>query len=111
MFIAVYRWRIKAGMEEQFREGWRLVTESIYRTYGSLGSRLHRDMDGSWVAYAQWPDRKHWERAQREGPVGDKGGLQMMRDSVESPADVEKPAFRLMVTDDLLQPAPWSEGG
>ena len=110
MFIAVYRWRVKPGAEEQFREGWRRVTESIYRTYGSLGSRLHRELDGTWIAYAQWPDRKRWEKAQREGPGGDEGGLGMMRGSVESPGDLERPALRLIVTDDLLQGATYSAG-
>lgn len=108
MFIAVYRWRMKPGMEERFRDGWRRVTDSIYHHHGSLGSRLHREMDGSWVAYAQWPDRKHWEKAQQEGPVGDRGGLEMMRDSVENPDHLERPVLRMVVAEDLLQAAPYA---
>jgi heme-degrading monooxygenase HmoA len=26
MFVAIYRWKVKPGMEEQFREGWRRIT-------------------------------------------------------------------------------------
>jgi hypothetical protein len=26
-----------------------------------LGSRLHRVADGTWLAYAQWPNRHAWE--------------------------------------------------
>jgi quinol monooxygenase YgiN len=61
MLIVVYRWRIKAGYEAQFREGWRAMTASIAATRGGLGSRLHRAQDGSWVAYAQWPDQATYE--------------------------------------------------
>jgi heme-degrading monooxygenase HmoA len=105
VFVAIYCWRIKPGTEEQFREGWRRVTETLYRHQGSLGSRLHRNFDGTWVAYAQWPDRKHWEKTQKAGAESAKEGLQMMRDSLEDPATLDTPVFRLVATDDYLQRA------
>jgi Antibiotic biosynthesis monooxygenase len=108
VFVAVYCWRMKPGMEEQFREGWRRVTETLYRHQGSLGSRLHRNFDGTWVAYAQWPDRKHWEKAQKAAAESAGEGLQMMRDSLEDPAALDTPVFRLVVTDDYLRGTAYS---
>ena len=110
MFVAIYCWRIKPGMEDQFREGWRRVTEAFYHHHGSLGSRLHRNFDGTWFAYAQWPDRKHWERAREAGAGGVTDALQMMRESVENPGDIDTPTFRLVMTDDFLQGAAYNVG-
>jgi heme-degrading monooxygenase HmoA len=108
VFVAIYCWRIKPGTEDQFREGWRRVTETLYRHQGSLGSRLHRNFDGAWIGYAQWPDRKHWEKAREAAADSIKDGLQMMRDSVEDSAAFDTPAFRLVVTDDYLQNTAYS---
>jgi hypothetical protein len=53
-FIVLYRWRLHAGAEDTFVQGWSRITE-LLRTRGSLGSRLHRGSDGLWYSYAQWP--------------------------------------------------------
>ena len=110
MFVAIYCWRVRPGMEDQFREGWRRMTETLYRHHGSLGSRLHRNYDGTWFAYAQWPDRKHWEQAQEAACGSAADALLMMRDSLENPGDLESVAFRLVVTDDVLQGTAYSVG-
>lgn len=55
MFIALYRWRIKPGFEEQFRAAWSAVTLHYRDNYGSSGSRLHRGSDGLFYGYAVWP--------------------------------------------------------
>ena len=98
MFIAVYRWKLKEGREHSFREGWRRRTEEIYRRCGSLGSRLHRAEDGTWVAYAQWPDRRAWEASQGSAAV-DAEASRMMRESIE----VSHPPVLMEVVDDLLR--------
>ena len=70
MFAVIYRWRLHPGREEQFVEGWNRVTRAIQRSCGSYGSRLHRADDGSWVAYARWPDdqtRKGCQHGETEG--------------------------------------------
>jgi hypothetical protein len=70
MFAVIYRWRLHDGREEQFVDGWSRVTQAILRSCGSYGSRLHRAGDGSWVAYARWPDeqtRKHCQHGETEG--------------------------------------------
>jgi heme-degrading monooxygenase HmoA len=103
MFVALYRWKLKEGQEQKFREGWRRRTAEIYRKCGSLGSRLHRAEDGTWVAYAQWPDKRSWEAARRV-PVADTEASDMMKESVE----VSYPEMLLEVSDDLIEPRGFS---
>jgi heme-degrading monooxygenase HmoA len=98
MYVAVYRWKIKEGCEERFRQGWLRLTREIYRERGSLGSRLHKSDDGGWVAYAQWPNREAWEAAAGV-EVEDKEAAQMMSESVAE----RHPDIYLEVIDDLLQ--------
>lgn len=61
-FVVIYRWRLHPGKEQQFIDSWTRNTPEIIKHCGGLGSRLHRADDGSWLAYAQWPDRATWER-------------------------------------------------
>jgi heme-degrading monooxygenase HmoA len=98
MFIALYRWGVKEGREDRFREGWRRLTEEIYGRRGSYGSRLHRAEDGTWVAYAQWPDRESW-RASGGAAAVDGEAAEMMRESIE----VSHPPVLMEVVDDLLK--------
>lgn len=60
MFIAVYEFVVRAGQEEAFIRAWAKRTEGIYRLSGSLGSRLHRNENGNFIGYAQWPSREVW---------------------------------------------------
>jgi hypothetical protein len=56
-FIVLYRWRLHAGAEDAFVQGWSRIT-GLLRSRGSLGSRLHRGSDGLWYSYAQWPSEQ-----------------------------------------------------
>src|SRR3546814_20708187 len=60
MFVAVYWWRVHPGKEDQFRKAWRRGTDLIREKYGRYGSRLHRDADGRFVGYAEWPEEATW---------------------------------------------------
>ena len=104
MFIVIYRWRLKEGLEATFREGWREMTESIYRTRGSVGSRLHKAEDGTWMAYAQWPDEETWLRAREAGTANEEASRKM-REGSERLLSEE----RLQVTDDMLRAEPYIE--
>lgn len=79
-FCVLYRWRLHPGHEEAFARGWLEVTELYLREAGSHGSRLHKCDDGTWAAYAQWPDRAAWEAAGRAGFEVD--GFAQMREAV-----------------------------
>jgi heme-degrading monooxygenase HmoA len=104
MFVALYRWKLREGQEEKFREGWRRRTGEIYQKCGSLGSRLHRAEDGTWMAYAQWPDRHAWEAA-RQVAVTDTEAPVLMKESIE----VSYPEMLLEVAEDLFAPRSFSE--
>jgi hypothetical protein len=103
MFVAVYWWRIHPGKEEQFREAWRRGTEQITQIYGSHGSRLHRDSDGRFVGYAEWPDEATWRIAfERKMVYPDAEARRLFVDAIaDAPAD-GRPVFAMTVTDDLL---------
>lgn len=60
MFCVVYEMKIKPEKDEDFRQSWHQHTEALVEQCGSLGARLHRSDDGSYIAYAQWPDRETW---------------------------------------------------
>ena len=62
-FVVIYRWRLHPGKELQFQKAWERGTPLMITQRGGLGSRLHKADDGTWVAYAQWPDKAAWERA------------------------------------------------
>ena len=81
-FAVIYRWRLRPGMEKQFCEAWAKTTETIKEERRGLGSRLHRDDDGYWVAYAQWPSRSAWEQS-RELGAADPEVSALMAEAVE----------------------------
>jgi len=97
-FAVIYRWRIRDGEEQAFQQAWALVTKSLRDHRGALGSRLHRGDDGSWIAYAQWPDRHAWERSRDLGAVDDEAAA-AMRDAVEESYD----PITLLPVCDLLE--------
>jgi hypothetical protein len=68
MFIILYRWRIKSGLENQFIESWSEITEFYVKNFDSLGSRLHRGNDGLFYAYAQWKSAEQREKAFNNAP-------------------------------------------
>lgn len=65
----IYRWRLHADKVLQFQQAWERGTLRIAAERGGLGSRLHQADDGSWLAYAQWPDRASWQHSRELAPV------------------------------------------
>lgn len=63
MFIVMFEFVVKDGYEEQFLSAWPKTTQGIFLFKGSLGSRLHRDANGTFIAYAQGPDEETYRRA------------------------------------------------
>lgn len=100
MFCVVYRFPVKPEHEAQFKEGWRNLTEIIKRECGGLGSRLHQNHDGAWIAYAQWPDEKTWAEAKTDSPKAERN-RQMMRECYLDGQQIEV-LYKLSVVDDLL---------
>lgn len=97
MFIFLYRWRIKSGLEQDFVDGWAEITEYYLKNFDSLGSRLHRGDDGIWYAYAQWKTKEQRDIAFQASP---KLSLtEKMKDSIEE----RLPEVKLEVKSDFLQ--------
>jgi hypothetical protein len=100
MFVAVYWWRVHPGKEEQFRAAWRRGTELITARYGSLGSRLHRALDGRFVGVALWPDEATWRAAFEAKMVYDEPETRAaFVDAIAEAAS--EPMLLMEVTDDL----------
>jgi quinol monooxygenase YgiN len=104
MFIAVYWWRVHPGKEEQFRKAWKRGTELIKQRLGGMGSRLHRNADGRFVAYAQWADRAAWQRAyDAHFDYGEPETARQFTDAIAETASDHLPVFMMDVSDDLLE--------
>lgn len=103
MFIAVYWWRVQPGKEVQFRKAWHRGTKLITRIYGSYGSRLHRDRDGRFVAYAEWPDEATWQAAFEQKMAYDEPETRAaFEDAIAEAPTGSDPIFTMTVVDDLL---------
>ena len=96
-FCVIYRWRFEAGSEERGVAAWERLTRAIARECGGLGSRLHRTVEGWFVAYAQWPDEATWQRSQSMASPDPQASDEMASAIVE-----RLPPIRLNVTADLL---------
>lgn len=83
MSIAIlYRWRVKPGMEAQFRQAWAEGTGLIHQACGSHGARLHQGNDGLFWSYALWPDEETRKRCFRESGVLKHPAFPRMQDAV-----------------------------
>lgn len=98
MFVVIYRWKLRPGADEEFRDAWRRATEAIYQHRSSLGSRLLKADDGTYYAMAQWPTQESWEK-RSEPSDADPEASQTMRQLIE----MSYPPVRLTLMDDLLQ--------
>ncbi len=84
MVVYLYRWRLKPGKEEQFKEGWQLITQRLREEHHSLGSRLHLGDDGIYYGYAQWPDRETRDLANLASTEATEARLKMRDATAES---------------------------
>lgn len=66
MFTISYRFIIHPQQNEAFESSWKEVTELIYRHCGSLGSRLYKTSETSYIGIAQWPDKYTWQNSSLE---------------------------------------------
>jgi len=106
-FVAIYRWRLKPGLECDFIENWRRITEQA-RLAGSGGSSLFRGVDGNWVAIARWPSREARSSffASYDGQTCDDTRVQLMQAKADAAIEMRYPAQELDLVLDL-----WSAGG
>lgn len=101
MFCVVYKFYVDPAKHEQFKEGWRAVTMALKAECGGLGSRLHQDQNGNWIAYAQWPDKATWEKSGGVSADAERG-RKLMMDSFRSGGLKPEVVYMLDVVEDLI---------
>ena len=100
MFAAIYSFKVKKGEEDIFIKSWRSLTELIYEFEGSLGSRLHKQADGLYIAYAQWPSKDIWKNAGQNLPDFADGVKKLMKAACSSIETIHE----LEMVSDFIQP-------
>lgn len=65
MLCLIYRFQVRPGVSDRFREEWSWLTSKLIEENGSLGARLHHVDETTLIAYAQWPDLESWRRGER----------------------------------------------
>ena len=107
MFIVMFEFVVKEGFEDQFLEAWPSATQGIYLFKGSLGSRLHKNINGEYIAYAQWPDKQAWEAS---ATIQMSPDYEKHRDLMENALNVEstKILYKMDVEMDYLQRLPFA---
>ena len=84
MFYVIYKFGVREGEKEKFLEAWAEMTLLIRRHANGLGSRLHTDMDGKYIAYAKWNSKADWKNAGEKLPEAAKLLSRKMKDSCAS---------------------------
>lgn len=84
MFAVVYQFKVIENMEAQFIAAWKQLTQLIYEYEGSLGSRLHKQNNGIYLAYAQWPNKSAWKNSGNKLPESAIKVRSLMKESCSS---------------------------
>jgi len=98
MFTVIYSFNVKPDSVLEFKKAWRELTLLIQKHEGSLGSRLHKNSENTYIAYAQWPDKQVWAESGGNMPDSNIEFRRIMKDSCTK----IKILFELDVIDDLL---------
>lgn len=105
-FAVIYRWRIDPNLLDDFCQAWAEMTYLIRAYRGGLGSRLHRQADGIYLAYAQWPSRAAWLESRKRGSLNAELSARMQAAVVERFPDMELDACVDLLTPVRLEPTP-----
>ena len=99
MRVIIYQFEVRENEDSNFISAWKELTELIFKHEGSLGSRLPKTDDNTYIAYAQWPDALTYENAGSNLPESANAIRQKMRNACES----IKTLYELDVVEDLLR--------
>jgi len=99
MFIVIYSFKVKPDQAKNFEKAWRDLTTLIFDYEGSLGSRLHKQDELNYIAYAQWSDKSTWRTSGNKLPPISKDIEKIMKESCEKIETL----FKLEVVEDLLK--------
>ena len=96
MYCVIYQFDVKAEKTKEFEVAWKGVTKLIYKYEGSLGSRLHLDENGKYIAYAQWPSKTVFDNAGQNMP----GEADSLRKSMRESCNEIKTLYKLEIRHD-----------
>jgi heme-degrading monooxygenase HmoA len=99
MFAVVYLFKVKENRQSEFINTWKQLTQLIYEYEGSLGSRLHKQSDDVYLAYAQWPDRETWEHSGKKLP----DAANKIRETMSACCTKIETLYELNCIEDLLK--------
>ncbi len=99
MHVVIYKFEVIQGREPQFKEIWTKLTQAFLDYAMSLGSRLHEDENGDFIAYAQWPNDETFLKSKSRLPESAKELSSQMKTVCGSISVLHK----LDVTMDLLK--------
>ena len=98
MFTVIYLFKVKPDHAQTFERTWREMTILISQYEGSLGSRLHKQNELDYIAYAQWPDESTFRNSGSKLPEV----FYSIRKTMKECCEEIKPLFELEVVEDLL---------
>lgn len=98
MICIIYRFKTHQGKEEEFIKSWKEVTEAFKIHCNALGSRLHKNNECDYIAYAQWPSKEIHDKAELPEEVIN-GAYAEMRSCCES----FEILFEVTLVSDLLE--------
>ena len=99
MIAVIIKFTVKPDQEKIFIDSWKELTKFISKYHNSLGSRLHKEGDFNFIAYAQWPDKDTLHNTESKLPKDALKARQRMRNACDK---VEK-LFELELIEDLLK--------
>ncbi|MBT8261019.1 MAG: antibiotic biosynthesis monooxygenase [Bacteroidia bacterium] len=99
MFTVIYSFKVKPNKEKVFIDSWKGLTSLIYKHEGSLGSRLHRENENLFIAYAQWPNKETWGKSGGKLPDSAAEFRKAMKDSCISIDTI----YKMEVVSNLLK--------
>lgn len=105
MFTIIYQFQVKKNNASEFMDAWKQLTQLIYKYEGSLGSRLHKQNDNSFIAYAQWPNKKKWQNSGNKLPEY----TQEVRTKMRKYCTKIEILHELECIEDLLKPEPYQK--
>ena len=98
MYIVIYEFKVKENNTQKFIDSWKAMTNLLKLHEGSLGSRLHKQKELHYIAYAQWPSKEIFDNYRKKLPENVSEIIENMTDSCE----VIKIAYHLEVEEYLL---------
>lgn len=77
MIAVIFRWDLKDGYEQLFKEGWSEIVHLNIEKHGALGSRLYHSKDNQWISYSQWISEEHFYNARNLFDVNAEARIKM----------------------------------